>query len=92
MEVLTLGGQDYILSDYSKVVKEITKKIEQYVSDEKTMKMLAEKIKVTYQTILNCSNFEKQLVKDIRLTEVAKEIGLDLIILSKDGKKFYYLK
>ena len=54
--------------------------------------MLAEKIGVTYQTVLNCVNFEKQVVKDLRLTGIAKEIGLDLIILVKDGKKFYYLK
>ena len=60
MDVLTLGGQDYILSDYGKVVKEITKKIDQYTSGDKTMKMLAEKIGVTYQTVLNCVNFEKQ--------------------------------
>ena len=92
MDLLTLGGQDYILSDYGKVVKEITKKIDQYTSGDKTMKMLAEKIGVTYQTVLNCVNFEKQVVKDLRLTGIAKEIGLDLIILVKDGKKFYYLK
>jgi len=88
MDKMKIGEQEYNEIAYAELVK----MLKNAMSDFK-LKELAGKVGVTDQTVLNCLNLEKQIVKDSKLTKFASIVGIDLIItVNSYGVKSYYVK
>lgn len=43
------------------------------------------------QTVVNALNYNDQVVKDVTLTKIMECVGLDGIIVYKNGEKHYYI-
>lgn len=88
MDKMKIGEQEYNEIAYAELVK----MLKNAMSDFK-LKELAGKVGVTDQTVLNCLNLEKQIVKDSKLTKFASIVGIELIItVNSYGVKSYYVK